>query len=130
MVRTTVLVTVFALAAGGTTLAQGSGPQRADPLTRPLSITSVRRALSPIRFGSVSPMAAPAVARKMSHPVATGALLGGVAGLIIGKVGADDEVRNCPAGRSCSTAGVGILLGLIAGAGIGALLGWIVGRFR
>ena len=107
----------------------------ASPLDRaPAAIVrssaSVQRALPPLTPSLPSPFErkAQSVNTQNSHPVTTGALIGGAIGVVIGKVAMGSAINNCPVGRSCSTAGLAVAEGLILGAAGGALLGWVLGR--
>ncbi len=119
MARHLAILVVFVFATSGTTFAQRSGP-----LVDALSTRSVRLALPPAQAAAPAP-----VARKTSHPIRKGFLIGSLVGLVVGIVSANTGLNEpCPSGRSCSTQGLAVLAVpsfLVLGAAVGSVVGWM-----
>jgi hypothetical protein len=117
MFRVTSLILVAVLTTAGTAFAQRRGP-----LAKALSTESVRLALPPAQD------AAPPPAQKTSHPVRKGFLIGSAVGIAVGIVSMNSAIDNCPSGRSCSTAPVGVPFYMLLGAGVGSVIGWVFAK--
>ena len=118
MFRVAALIPVLIVVMASTAFTQSRGG-----LSAALSPAAIRSVLPPLQ-----PTPAPnPLVKKEAHPVRNLALIGAGIGLIIGVVAMNGAVDDCPVGRSCSTAGVGVPFAVMSGAAIGALLGLVAG---
>jgi len=117
----TVIVVVAALVFATSGVAFGQQP---GPLARVLSTSAVRRALPPLHV--VPAQSPPAASRP--HPIRKGFLIGTGVGFVVGYLSMKHAVDDCPAGRSCSTAGAAVPGWMILGAGVGAFAGWLFAK--
>lgn len=97
----------------------------AKSLKSSLAAAALRPPLPP---AAATGQAAALKAKRFKHPVRYGALIGGLGGAAAGYVGMKSATENCPPGRSCSTAGIAVMMGAMVGSGLGAIAGWLANK--
>ena len=90
--------------------------QERRSLARSMKAESLRDLLPP-------PSQAQAASQSTGHPVRNWMMIGLGAGLVVGAVATSNT--SCPAGRSCSTAGVAVPFYMVLGGLAGAVVGLV-----